>query len=230
MPIGRDLSGQIFGRLTVLRPEEICGNRTRWMCVCDCGKEKVVRQDHLEKMETLSCGCIRDEKIGALNKKQNEYRIIGDVAEFITSAGIRFIVDAEDASIVSKFCWHKSNTGYFMTHIRGKIVQVHRLLLSPPPNMFVDHINRDKSDNRRINLRMCTASENARNQSLSVLNTTGVTGVSATQNNSYCAHIAHKYIGKYKEIEEAIVARLSAEKEIYGEFSPQSHLFERYGI
>lgn len=226
----RDISGKRFGRLTVMRPEDISGTRTKWLCQCDCGIQKIVRQDHLEKGETLSCGCIRDEKIGALNKRKNKYVIVGNIVEFATFAGHKFTIDLRDLDLVCNFCWHKSNTGYFVTHINRKITQIHRLLLDPPEDMYVDHVNRDKSDNRRCNLRVCTQSENSRNQGVSKLSVTGVTGVTITAEKTYYAYIANKYIGKYKNIDEAIVARLSAEKELYGEFAPQTHLFERYGI
>ena len=39
-----------------------------------------------------------------------------------------------------------------------------------------------------------------------------------------------EFLGYYKELEDAIVARLRAEKEYFGEFAPQRDLFEKYGI
>ncbi len=52
-----DLTGQRFGMLTVLRPAENIGNRTAWVCRCDCGKETVVKTYHLRCGHTKSCGC-----------------------------------------------------------------------------------------------------------------------------------------------------------------------------
>ena len=54
-----DLTGQRFGRLTVLRPEENIGTYTFWVCRCDCGQETVVRTSNLRGGRTKSCGCGR---------------------------------------------------------------------------------------------------------------------------------------------------------------------------
>lgn len=63
-PLGRDrcsqrldLTGQRFGRLTVLEPAENIGSMTAWRCRCDCGKETVVMTGHLRDGQTTSCGC-----------------------------------------------------------------------------------------------------------------------------------------------------------------------------
>lgn len=57
-----DLTGQRFGRLTVLKDS---GNRLDrkvvWLCMCDCGQETLVRSTRLRKGTTRSCGCLRRE-------------------------------------------------------------------------------------------------------------------------------------------------------------------------
>ena len=53
----RDLTGQRFGRLTVLAPAENVGGRTAWHCRCDCGREVVVKTCHLCAGHTKTCGC-----------------------------------------------------------------------------------------------------------------------------------------------------------------------------
>ena len=52
-----DLTGQRYGKLTVLAPAENVGNRTAWLCRCDCGRETVVKTYHLRSGHTKSCGC-----------------------------------------------------------------------------------------------------------------------------------------------------------------------------
>lgn len=52
-----DLSGQKFGRLTVLEPAENIGSRTAWRCRCDCGREIVVATRRLRDDRRTSCGC-----------------------------------------------------------------------------------------------------------------------------------------------------------------------------
>ena len=52
-----DLTGQRFRHLTVLEPAENIGNRTAWLCRCDCGRKRVVKTYHLRSGHTGSCGC-----------------------------------------------------------------------------------------------------------------------------------------------------------------------------
>ena len=52
-----DLTGQRFGKLTVTGPADNIGNRTAWLCRCDCGRETVVRTLHLRSGHVSSCGC-----------------------------------------------------------------------------------------------------------------------------------------------------------------------------
>jgi hypothetical protein len=58
-----DLTGQTFGRLSVLSRAEDrirpCGrHETYWLCRCECGNDKTVRSSHLMIGSTQSCGCI----------------------------------------------------------------------------------------------------------------------------------------------------------------------------
>lgn len=53
-----DLTGQRFGKLTVLSPAENVGDRTAWLCRCDCGREAVVKTNRLRGGRTVSCGCV----------------------------------------------------------------------------------------------------------------------------------------------------------------------------
>ena len=63
-----DLTGQRFGKLTVVRPAENIGGRTAWLCRCDCGREAVVQTHRLRSGHTTSCGCrgARDNPRSAL--------------------------------------------------------------------------------------------------------------------------------------------------------------------
>lgn len=56
-----ELTGQRYGRLTVLAPAENIGSRTAWLCRCDCGRETVVKTCHLRSGHTKSCGCQNGE-------------------------------------------------------------------------------------------------------------------------------------------------------------------------
>ena len=61
-----DLSGQAFGRLTVIGLHSIHGNQQKsfWICLCQCGKETQVAGGSLTSGNTRSCGCLKDENKG----------------------------------------------------------------------------------------------------------------------------------------------------------------------
>ena len=59
MALRIDLTGQHFGRLTAVRDVGVDGHRSRlWLCLCDCGNEKVVSSGLLRNGKVQSCGCL----------------------------------------------------------------------------------------------------------------------------------------------------------------------------
>lgn len=56
-----DLTGQRFGRLTVIKRADSINKRTYWLCRCDCGKEKVIGMVQLMYGGVVSCGCYQRE-------------------------------------------------------------------------------------------------------------------------------------------------------------------------
>lgn len=61
MPRFKDLSGQKFGRLMVLRRVENAGTRVRYECQCDCGSVIITKANYLTIGDTKSCGCLIKE-------------------------------------------------------------------------------------------------------------------------------------------------------------------------
>lgn len=59
--IKEDLTGQKFGRLTVLRQDYNKNSNNYWLCKCDCGNIKSIRTEHLKDGSTVSCGCYSRE-------------------------------------------------------------------------------------------------------------------------------------------------------------------------
>jgi len=53
-----DLTGQRFGKLTVLAPADNIGSKTAWRCRCDCGREVRVKTYNLRSGRTKNCGCV----------------------------------------------------------------------------------------------------------------------------------------------------------------------------
>ena len=113
--------------------------------------------------------------------------------------------------------------GYPTFTMSGKNIKVHRFI--HPEWTETDHANRDKTDNRRCNLRECTHQENNRNRSISSSNKSGTTGVSWEKaRKAWYASIRvggrTKSLGIHKEKSDAITARLAAEQKYFGEFAP----------
>lgn len=77
------------------------------------------------------------------------------------------LVDEIDYFIVSQYRWHINDKGYAVW--RGikdgkkQTVRMHRLITNAPDGMDVDHINRNRLDNRRQNLRVCSRKTNLSN-------------------------------------------------------------------
>lgn len=69
MPKALDLTGQIFGRLTVLAKAHNKGVRTAWSCQCSCGSYCVVITSYLTSGDTKSCGCLQPELASVRNTK-----------------------------------------------------------------------------------------------------------------------------------------------------------------
>lgn len=68
-----DLTGQKFGRLTVVeRVENSNAGKARWRCKCDCGNEKTTLSESLRKGKTSSCGCRYFESNKGINKTHGQ--------------------------------------------------------------------------------------------------------------------------------------------------------------
>ncbi|WP_317854728.1 zinc-ribbon domain-containing protein [Chakrabartyella piscis] len=76
-----DLTGQVFGRLTVLSYAGV-NKETLWRCRCECGKEIVIVQNSLTSGKTRSCGCLRDDT-RVENFKKNIHFVDGTCIEKI---------------------------------------------------------------------------------------------------------------------------------------------------
>jgi hypothetical protein len=89
--------------------------------------------------------------------------------EFTTKNGVKVLIDEEDYPYLNKFLWKaikKRNkyTDICSTHY-GRIVRMHRLVMNvTDSSILIDHINCNPLDNRKQNLRICTAKQNSRNR------------------------------------------------------------------
>lgn len=119
-------------------------------------------------------------------------------------------------------------TGYVMISFENQLYAAHRLAWYfihgevPQLPLHIDHINRDKMDNRIGNLRIATSAQNQANANMLVTNTSGIKGV-ARRGDRWRAFIRingrPKHLGTFDTKELAAEAYRSAAKAIRGEFA-----------
>ena len=115
---------------------------------------------------------------------------------------------------------YKHNAGYWRITFNGKQHLAHRLIWVYVhgywPTGEIDHINRNRLDNRIENIRDVDRVENARNTGTRIDNKTGVPGVSITKQGNYQARIKdrkkHRCIGTFQTLDEATKTRCMAEE------------------
>lgn len=143
-------------------------------------------------------------------------------------------LDEEDIPSIFDYDWHFTNYC-----VSNKVGAMHRFIMrdviGDNKELVIDHINRDTSDNRKSNLRVATRSQNGYNSTVRKNNVTGVMGVCwKSDRGKWKAFITSKnkqiHLGYYDCFDDAVYARLKAESEMCGEFSPQWNLFDAYGI
>jgi hypothetical protein len=132
------------------------------------------------------------------------------------------LVDDNDFDWLNQWKWHCTSYGYAVREVGGrksrKVVWMHRLINETPDQEITDHINRDRLDNRRANLRTVTATESIINRGMNRNNTSGHKGVIFRRDTGkWQARIKvaykDKYLGCFEKLEDAIKARQLAEGE-----------------
>lgn len=73
------------------------------------------------------------------------------------------LIDDQDFEWLNQFKWHQDK-GYAYGYVDGKHIYMHSLILNTPKGMFSDHINRNRLDNRRENLRIVSHAKNNQNR------------------------------------------------------------------
>ena len=138
------------------------------------------------------------------------------------------IVDDADFEWLSQFRWHYHHGGYAERNVpingEYRMITMHREIMRTPLGMDTDHINGNKLDNRRENLRICTRHENTWNQPIRSNNTSGYKGVSFERYyQKWAAYICVEYkqlrLGHYDTPEEAAREYDKAARIHYGEYA-----------
>jgi hypothetical protein len=150
--------------------------------------------------------------------------------EVLLTRGYVAIVDDEDFERFSTERWMVSGTAPHLYAKRQETVDgkkvvrwMHREVCGAPPNLLVDHINRNTLDNRRSNLRACTHRENLQNrgstkreggsQYKGVSTRSGRVRAYITINGEFTA------LGGFSDEIRAAVAYDAAAREHFGEFA-----------
>lgn len=202
-------------------------NRRRdpWPSCCICGEPKSAKyggkyycNKHYQSM--LRYG----QPFGHPRERTNSYDVDGDILVVRTNKGDEILVDLEEADKVKRHSWCVSVTGYAVANIGKKVVKLHGYILDAEDGTTIDHINRNKLDNRKSNLRFCTTSENMRNCANTKGSVVNELGISMTAEGRYRARIMLNRkeinLGHYDTLEEAVQARIQGEQKYFGEFAP----------
>ena len=133
--------------------------------------------------------------------------------------------DAEAANCFD-FVGQPTGNGYYKASLgsrkKGHIL-LHRLIMKPPDHMVVDHIDGDKTNCRKSNLRICSQAENSRNARISKNNCCGKKGVHYDARRKRWYARIHKgltySLGGYESCDSAARAYDAAAEELHGEYS-----------
>lgn len=225
-----DLSGQKFGHLTVNSFSHKYDSHSYWNCTCDlCGKDCIKSISYLKKNQNQMCtDCAKlyhydnEDDIGNTIEQHDEYVIING----------NIIFDMDDLDLILSYnrhiCINSNGYAYFTYH--GKECFLHRLIMGLPidydeeTQTIVDHINGNRLDNRKSNLRICNKNMNPINCKIYKNNTSGCKGVSwMPRLNKWQVSLNYKkqriYLGVYSDYDEAVKIRKEAEKEYFKEFN-----------
>lgn len=167
----------------------------------------------------------------------NQIVVHNDYAEIILRNNqhreiARTKVDIEDLPILKQYIWSFNVlSGYAYSHSHGPTVMMHKLIAKTPEGMLTDHINGERLDNRKTNLRYATNTENAQHMSPWAKNTkhSKYKGVCILHNREYplkkpwIAYIGvngkRQYLGYFATDEEAANAYDNAAREQFREYA-----------
>jgi len=149
---------------------------------------------------------------------KNRFRIDGQtLIVYNRKDNKEILFDVDDFDLVNKTTANINVYGYAQGYLNGKMQIIHRVIMNAPKGLQVDHINGNRLDNRKKNLRLATSQMNNHN------NTIAKGYVYDSRYKLYYARIAVNrkqiHIGSYKTEAEARKAYLEAKK-VYHPTSP----------
>lgn len=155
----------------------------------------------------------------------NLFEDMGNYCLMYDRNGNSCLIDKSDYQRISRGYWGKyKNSNYFCSNVDGKKQWLHRYIMDATKGEYVDHIDGNFDDYRKINLRICNNAENNRNRGLQKNNTSGYSGIGwAKREQKWRARIKvdgkEIHLGYFKNKNDAILAKKHAEEKYFGEFS-----------
>jgi len=127
---------------------------------------------------------------------------------------MKALVDDTDYTQLIRYKWHYSG-GYAVTTVARRTQSMHAMIVGKRPGQVIDHINRNRLDNQRQNLRHATHAQNARNRLWQ--NKTGYRGVLELGPGNFKASTAGINLGCFPTAEQAAQVYNWASLRLYGE-------------
>lgn len=214
-----DMTGQKYGRLTAIELDRVENNHTFWKCRCDCGNIAIIDGAKMRSGHTKSCGCFSLENVRRQRKK-NEYKVIGECVKVKISDSEYMICDSDDWEKLKGHYWSANPYGYAIAGTStGGTMFFHKEVTNTKSEL-IDHINMNKLDNRKCNLRIADKKINSINRGLQSNNKTGYKGVYydrryGTWNARVTVDRKTIHLGTFPTKEEAIAARQAGEEKYY---------------
>lgn len=230
----KDETGREYGDLLVIRKSQrvTTTRQAMWDCICSCWNVIAITGYNLRSGRSTrckSCAAKAANSVHAFSIKPVKTRVrklntiieIGDIAWIRLNRGW-CVIDRADIELVNHITWHLGSDRYVCGK-DGKTLQMHRVIMNPGKGQIVDHINGDRTDNRRSNLRLCGMSENLWNSRFRDNNSSGYKGVSKHKRSGrWQAKITVRYkqhhLGLFDSAEEAAKAYDEASKRLHGEY------------
>lgn len=133
------------------------------------------------------------------------------------------LVDDADLEFVRLYGWYITPNGYAVADVDGAALQMGRLLLGiTERGLYCDHINGDRLDNRRWNLRAVTPTQNQGNRRPAKNNTSGHRGVTLTKHGTWQAQLhvrgRNVYLGVFPTADDAATAYKHAADTHFGPY------------
>lgn len=212
------MTGQKYGRLTAIKLDRIENNHTFWKCRCDCGNIVIVDRGKLRSGQTKSCGCFKLETIRR-QRKHNEYEIVDGYVKVKMNDNDYMLCDIEDWEKLKCHSWFVNPSGYAASGTSKETFMFHKKVTNTTSEI-IDHINMNKLDNRKCNLRIADKKINSINRGLQSNNKTGYKGAYhdkryGTWNARVTVDRKTIHLGTFPTKEEAIAARLAGEEKYY---------------